>query len=494
MTSYPSTPGASHVASAAGVVSAALLLVACGGGGDDNPQSATVAPAVACSSLANKTILNVQVTAAVAVAASGAIPAYCKVAGTESGTQHDIEVRLPDAWQGRYVEEGGGGFDGSIPQVGAKNVALSSGAVQTANNGGHRDPSGSVFLNNPLVVQRYAHTAILTATRFGKAITSAYYGKGPKFSYYEGCSNGGRGALNAADKYGDEYDGVIAGAPTRNLTGQIEQWTRASALTIPSVAKLTAINAAAVTKCDALDGATDGIVSNWQACKFDPTVDVPASVGLTSGEATSVKSLMTDLSLSNGKTIYSGYGIGNMSQWGPIYGFLGVGHMQNIVLNDATWSPATFDVNSYYQTISNVIDGTYGFSASTAGLAQFLNTGKKILIWHGSDDGLLSHKDTLRTWQDITSAAGTAASNNSKVYIASGVNHCGGGPGADTFDMLTPMMNWVEKGTVPGDIPASKVTAGVTQFTRPVCEHPKFPKYSGSGNVNEAANYTCAAS
>ena len=119
---------------------------------------------------------------------------------------------------------------------GSTDVALSSGAVQTANNGGHRDPSGAIFLNNPLVVQRYAHTAILTATQFGKAVTNAYYGQGPKYSYYEGCSNGGRGALNAAAKYGDEYDGVIAGAPTRNLTGQIEQWTRATALTLPSAA------------------------------------------------------------------------------------------------------------------------------------------------------------------------------------------------------------------------------------------------------------------
>jgi hypothetical protein len=493
MTSYPSTLGAARVASAAGVVSAALVLAACGGDGDDETQAATVAPAVACSSLVNKAFFNVQVTAAVAVAASGAVPAYCKVSGTENGTQHDIEVRLPDVWRGRYVEEGGGGFDGRIRPVTDTNVPLSSGAVQAANNGGHRDPSGAGFLNNPLVVQRYAHTAILTATRFGKAVTTAYYGEGPKYSYYQGCSNGGRGALNAAAKYGDEYDGVIAGAPTRNLTGQIEQWTRASALTLPSVANLTAINAAAVAKCDALDGATDGIVSNWQACSFDPTVDVPAAVGLTAGEAAAVKSLMTDLALSNGTTVYSGFGIGNMAQWGPAYASLGVGHMRNIVLNDATWSPATFDVDSYYPIISNVIDGTYGFSASTAGLAQFLNEGKKVLVWHGSDDALLSHKDTLRTWQEITSAAGTAASNNSKVYIASGVNHCGGGPGADTFDMLTPMMNWVEKGTAPGDIPASKMSAGVTQFTRPMCEHPKFPKYNGSGNVNDAANYTCAA-
>ena len=494
MTSYPSTPGAARVASAAGVVSAALVLAACGGGGDDGTQTASVTPAVACSSLANKAFFNVQVTAAVAVAASGAVPAYCKVSGTENGTQHDIEIRLPDAWQLRYVEEGGGGYDGSIRQVGSANIPLSSGAVQGANNGGHRDPSGAVFLNNPLVVERYAHTAILTATKFGKAVTNAYYGQQPKYSYYEGCSNGGRGALNAAAKYGAEFDGVIAGAPTRNLTGQVEKWTTASALSIPSATKLSAINAAAVAKCDALDGAKDGIVSNWQACTFDPSVDVPSTVGLTAGEAAAVKSWMTDLKLSDGTTIYSGYGIGDMATQAQFYGFLGVGHIRNIVLNDATWPPSSFDVNSYYPTISNVLDSKYGFSASVAGLAQFLNEGKKIVVWQGSDDALLSHKDTIRTWQEVTSAAGTAGSANSKVYIASGVNHCSGGPGADTFDMLTPMMNWVEKGTTPGDIPASKVSAGVTQFTRPMCEYPKFPKYNGSGNVNDAANFTCAAS
>ena len=149
MTSYPPTPGAARVASAAGL-SAALVLAACGGGGDDGTQT-TVAPAVACSSLVNKTFFNVQVTAAAAVAASGAIPAYCKVSGTENDTQHDIEIRLPDAWQLRYVEQGGGGYDGSIRQVGATNIPLSLGAVQGANNGGHRDPSGAIFLNNPLV-------------------------------------------------------------------------------------------------------------------------------------------------------------------------------------------------------------------------------------------------------------------------------------------------------------------------------------------------------
>lgn len=502
-------------------VAAAALVAGCGGGGGSTllptaptaggstPPPATgptppagggesltvdTSPAISCDSLTGQTIENVQVTGAVVVPATATLPAYCKVNGTQIGTQHDIEVRLPDVWQRRFVQQGGGGFDGSIPAVGTTNVALSKHAVLTANNGGHRDPSGAVFLNNSAVVQLYAHTAINVATKFGKAVAEKYYAKTTSYSYYQGCSNGGRGALNAAAKYGSDFDAVIAGAPTRNLPGQIEQWTRASALAMPSSTKLAAVNAAAVAKCDALDGATDGIVSNWSACQFDPATDVPAAAGLTADEAAAVKSLMTDLKLSDGRTIYSGFGVGSMAQWGPAYASLGVGHMRNIVLNDASWSPTNFNVDSYYPTIAGVIDGYYGFSASVDGLASYLKAGKKIVIWHGSDDSLLSHKDTIRTWEPVVTSAGAAAAANSRLYVAAGVSHCGGGPGADTFDLLTPTMDWVEKGTDPGTPTATKVnSSGATLFSRPLCQYPSFPKYKGSGDINDGANYQCSA-
>lgn len=489
-------------------VAAAAFIAGCGGGGSDTPaggaatgtagggESPTVdvSPSVSCASLAGQTVANVQVTGAVPVPATEVLPAYCKVTGTQVGTQHDIEVRLPDVWQRRFVQQGGGGFDGSIPSVGTKNIALSQHAVLTANNGGHRDPSGAVFLNNQAVVQLYAHTAINVATKFGKAIAEKYYAKTVSYSYYQGCSNGGRGALNAAAKYGSEFDAVIAGAPTRNLPGQIEQWTRASALTVPSAAKLAAINTAAVAKCDVLDGAKDGIVSNWSACQFDPSTDVPSSVGLTPDEASAVKTLMSDLTLADGRTIYSGFGVGSMSQWGPAYASLGVGHMRNIVLNDASWAPTSFNVDAYYPSISGVIDGYYAFSASVNGLSEYLKAGKKIVVWHGSDDALLSHKDTIRTWEPVVSAAGVAAQANSRLYIASGVNHCGGGPGADTFDLLTPTIAWVEKGADPGTPTASKVnSSGETLLTRPLCQFPTYPKYTGTGDLNSAGSYQCSA-
>lgn len=466
----------------------AAVLTACGGG--DDRSTAPLQAIVACGELAGQTMGNVQVVAAVPVPATTNIPSFCKVNGTEVGTQHDIEVRLPETWTQRFVQQGGGGFDGAIPAVGTTNVALAQGAVLTANNGGHRDSSGNSLLNNESVTQRYAHTAILTAAQFGKAVAAKYYGRGPSYSYYQGCSNGGRGALNAAAKYGAEFDAVIAGAPTMNLSGQIAQWTRASNLTVPTNEKLAAVSAAAVEKCDALDGVRDGIVANWAACQFDAAVDVPASAGLTAPEATAVKSLMTDLKLADGTTIYSGFGTGQLSGF---FAFLGVGHMRNIVLNDPSWDPVTFDVDTYNPIITAAIEGKYGFSASPTRLADFMRSGKKIIVWHGSDDGLLSHKDTLRTWDTVQAAAGSAA-ENARVYIAGGVGHCSGGPGADRFDLLKPTMDWVEQGAKPGAITATKVTNNVTQFTRPLCVHPAFPKYNGAGDVNSASSFTCSAS
>lgn len=454
--------------------------------------TAAVSPAVPCESFTGQAIGDVQVTAAVRIPATGSLPAYCKVNGTQIGTQHDIEVRLPDVWQRRFVQQGGGGYDGAIPAVGSTNVALSQNAVLTANNGGHRDSTGAVLLNNPAVIQLYAHTAINVATKFGKATAEKYYAKKANYSYYQGCSNGGRGALNAAAKYGSDFDAVIAGAPTRNLPGQIAQWTRAATLAIPEPAKLTAINAAVVAKCDALDGVSDGIVSNWSACKFDPTKDVSSEVGLTSAEASSINSLLTDLKLADGRTIYSAFGFGNMAPSAPFYGFLGVGHMRNIVLNDATWSPVGFAVDTYYPKIADVVDGYYGFSASTSDLSNYLKAGRKIVVWQGSDDSLLSHKDTIRTWEPVVTSAGLSGSENSRLYIAAGVAHCSGGPGADSIDLLTPTMAWVEKGVDPGTPIAKKLNAsGTTLFSRPLCQHPSYPKYKGTGDINDSTNYQC---
>lgn len=454
---------------------------------------APIAPARSCESLVGLSFYNVPITAAVTVPAANGMPAWCKVTGTEQGTKHDLEVRLPERWLGRYVQRGGGGFDGSIPPAAFSGGALRLGAVQGANNGGHRDPTGAALLGDVRAIERYAHGAILTATRFGKAVTQAYYGRAPAHSYYEGCSNGGRGAFNAAAKYGPEFDGIVSVAPTMNLSGQIAAWTSAAALSLPSREQFAAIHAAAAARCDADDGARDGIISRWQRCAFDPAKDIPKSVGLTSAQLAAVQKLLDGWQAPDGSPIYAGYGYGDMAPGAPAFAMFGTGQMRSIVLSDANWSPQGFDPVASLPRISAVIDGQYQFSATPEGLAQFLRGGGKMMLWHGSDDALLSHKDTIRTWERLGQVAGEATRRASaRFYIAPGVAHCAGGPGADGIDALGALVNWVEQGQAPGTLEAVKRGPdGAVKFSRPLCEYPAWPKYRGTGDVNSAASFAC---
>ncbi len=459
-------------------------------------------PVTACADLLGRTFNQTTVTAAKAVDASAQLPAYCEVLATEIGTSHDMKALLPDAWARRYYQQGGGGMDGVIPELIPENVngvqggraALLAGAIVLGNNGGHRDPTGAALLNNPSASQAYAHTAIGIARDFGEALAQAYYGGATQFAYYQGCSNGGRGALNAAAKYGAKFDAVIAGSPTRSDPGVTAQWLLLSQLPLPPYDKLKAVAAAAVSKCDLLDGVRDGIISNWRACAFDPVRDVPPEIGLSPSEADAIKTLMGDVKLANAGTVYSGYGYGfgdkSMRFSSKLYEFLGLGYMRYIVLNDPAWQAAGFTVDAYFETIRSVLEDRYQFDAETAGLKGFLDSGKKILVWHGSEDTIDSHRDTIRKWGELEDAAGTMARRNARLFIPAGVQHCGGGVGPDRFDPFTAMVNWVEKGLAPDDLIVSKADGGLVS-SRPLCRYPAYPRYRGVGDIHLAESYSC---
>ncbi len=485
------------------VVAGTLLLPLMLAGCASSPDLAAVRPGPACVSLLDKTFNHAMVTAAKAVGATDQLPAYCEVLATEIGTSHDIKVLLPESWTRRYYQQGGGGMDGIIPELISEKIngvqggraALKAGAIVLGNNGGHRDPTGAALLNNPDATRRYAHTAIGIARDFGEALAQAYYGDATKFAYYQGCSNGGRGALNAAAKYGSKFDAVIAGSPTRSDAGVTAQWLRLSQLPLPPFDKLKAVAAAAVLKCDMLDGVRDGIISNWRACNFDPARDVPIELGLTPSEAGAIKSLMGDLQLANGSTVYSGYGFGfgdkGMKFSSRLYEFLGLGYMRYIVLNDPAWQATGFTVDAYFEKLRAVLEDQYQFDAETAGLKAFLDSGKKILVWHGSDDTIDSHRDTIRKWAELEDAVGATARQNARLFIPAGVQHCGGGVGPDSFDPFTAMMNWVEKGVAPDELQVTQSDT-IPARSRPLCRYPAYPRYRGAGDVNLAEYYRCS--
>jgi feruloyl esterase len=467
-------------------------------------------PAVPCASLPLLQLPRTVITSATFVPASGSVPAYCRVLATVA-PETDIEVRLPDDWQERLLQLGGSGFDGTIPNLNLNDVHLAEGFALAASNGGHRDPTGGPtrFLNQPALIEDYAHAAIEKTVRFAKAISYAYYGERPRYTYFAGCSNGGRGALNAAAKYGDEYDGVIAGAPTRNLSGLISGWARASGLQAPSPAKLASMYQAQLTQCDIDDGLVDGIIGNPDACRFEPaSMRCPAGVDsascLTDAEVEAVDTIRSDLDLDNGRMVYSRLGVGNPSRGFGVFmplgppgsptasRFLAAGHLQYIVYGDPAYDPTGYDADRDFRRVRNVVEGIYDFSPDTAPLARYLRSGGKVIVWHGTEDTTLSHLDTVRSYEAMVDRAGKAG-NNARLYTPPGVQHCGGGPGADGFDLIGAMRDWVEKRRAPRTLAALKFdAAGDVLFGRPLCEYPKYPRYTG-GDPNGVTGFRCIA-
>ena len=466
-------------------------------------------PDIPCSALAHLTLPHTTITSTTSVAATDTAPGYCRVLATVQ-PETDIELRLPDRWQERLLHLGGSGFDGVIPNLNPNAVHLHQGYAVVASNGGHRDATGGPtrLLAQPALIEDFAHRAIEKTVRFAKVAIHAYYGDRPRYTYFAGCSNGGRGALNAAAKYGDEYDGVIAGAPTRNMSGLISGWVRAGLLPAPAPAKLQAMYRAQVAECDGDDSLVDGVISNPEACRFDPASmrcapGVNGASCLTDAEIEAVNTIRSDLELANGRTVYSRLGLGDPSKGfgvfmplGPpgsptVGAFLGGGHLRYIVYGDPAYDPARYDIDHDLRDVRTVIEGIYDFSANTVPLARYLRRGGKVIVWHGAEDTTLSHLDTARSYEQMIDRAGKGE-QNARLYVPPGVQHCGGGPGADRFDLITAMRDWVEQGRAPRTVVALKGdNAGNVLFARPLCEYPEYPRYTGYGDPDSATSFRC---
>ena len=283
---------------------------------------------------------------------------------------------------------------------------------------------------------------------------------------------------------------MIAAAPALELPGVISRWADAARLNPPPAPKLATLSQAQTAACDGLDGLADGIVSHPSACRFDPaSLRCPPNQDnascLTDSEIQVVQTLRTDLTLKNGKPVYPRFGIGNpgtglgvfMPLGGPatptFASFLAGSFLPFIVYNDPAYDLATYDVQVDLKTVVNVMEHTNSFSPETNRLDQFLRNGKKIIIWHGAEDTLISHFDSARAHAAMVARAGQD-SDNARLDVLPGVQHCGGGPGASRFDMVAALSDWVENGQAPNGLVASRTdAAGGVLFTRPIASSPR---------------------
>ena len=563
MRSTPSNPWAPLT------LAAVIGLSACYGSDGKLPRLAAASPGALsdCAalsgklSLANTTISSVaEVAAGVLTVAGSPVAAHCLVKGsmysrtsTVDGRTYAIgfEMRLPLKWNGRFFYQANGGIDGfAATATGAVNggpgldCPLNQGFAVLSSDAGHDGALGPLFGIDPQARLDYGYQAAAKLTPMAKSLIQTAYGRPPDRSYFGGCSNGGRHTLVAASRLAEQYDGFLAGAPGYNLpkaaianiAGAQASATLATSSDLETgftATERALVANAVLAKCDALDGATDGLVQDTTACQaaFDLGRDVPTCTGardgtcLSAAQKTAIGKLFAGATTNTGTRIYASFpydnGIAtvNWASWKFVAPLVLDSYAVGLIWQAPPENPATFNGASFALTGSvdsmlakvNATSGLYTESAMSfmtppnpRDLSTLKNRGAKLMIYHGTADSIFSSDDSTTYYNNLRQANGGDASNFARFYRVPGMNHCSEGPSTDQFDMLTPLVAWVEKGIAPDRVVANVRgtgnPAGVNADlpsgwspvrSRPLCPYPKVARYKGSGSMELADNFSC---
>ena len=511
------------------VVAASIAAAAFGqpqGAGRGAPLGTTPKPAVAnakpvrsCESLATVALPNTTIESA---AVDPANPGICRVTAITThppaGDKVKIWIGIPTAnWNGRFLGVGGGGFSGGNP--GGVNGPVSLGYAAGSTDAGHEGGSGSFGLDsngrlNWQAIRDFGHVGMHEMTVTGKALTQAMYGTAPRYSYFNGCSTGGRQALMEAQRYPQDYNGMVAGAPAINWTKLLMQsmWgtVQMNAAGNPVAAcKLAAATAAAIAACDAQDGVKDGVIDNPTACKFDPMTLIGTSApncgDFTEADANLIRKLWEGPRRQDGSFLW--YGQSRGADLRAVSGTRGT-PLQTVPFGfSVDWlryflaQNPQFDANTVtpdaYERLWDQSQEEYGIVIGTDNpdLSAFRDRGGKAIVWHGWSDQLISAEATIDYYQRVLRQMGGAEKTSQfvRLFLAPGVAHCGGGEGPAPYGQLDMLLSWVEDGKPPVTLTAARrdQTGAITR-SRPLCQYPLVAKYKGIGSTDDASNFVCA--
>lgn len=440
------------------------------------------------------------------------LPEFCRVALTmapSSDSSIQVEVWLPfSTWSGRFRGLGGGGYTGSI-NYGALGTALRAGDA-TANTDMGTAPAsggnGTALVGHPEKWLDFGSRSTHLMTVAGKILVQAFYGTAPRYSYFTGCSTGGHQGLEEAQLFPNDYDGILAGAPGHNRThlhmtfvNNYKVAHTAPGSVIPA-SKLAMLNQAVLSACVGKDGglATDGFLTDPRKCHFDPASllcsagDAPTC--LTASEVYTAKAFYDGLrNPRTAELIYPGWALGSETGWGSLQGttspaFPGI---LNWALG-AAYNPLTVDWDKDTATIDATLAPTVNFLSTD--LSRFRAHDGKLILYHGFADPIVVTRDTITYYdriRDEQNLSPEELQSFARLFLVPGMGHCSGGPGPNTFDALTPLINWVENGDAPESIVATRSQGGSVVMSRPLCAYPKQARYIGSGAPNDAANFVC---
>jgi len=474
------------------------------------------AAATPCENLAGLRLADATITSAVVVsegpppargtpsaniAPPANIPAHCRVQLTLKPTSDSLinmELWLPvQNWNGKFMGVGNGGFAGSIQgRTNEMPDALRRGYATAGTDTGHQEPGGDWAIGHPEKMIDFAYRSTHEMTLKAKEIVKAFYNQPAKYSYFKGCSTGGRMALMEAQRYPADYNGIIAGSLANR---HIHMWTAGVARSIElsrhPEGTLTAEKAAFVnqTVADACDTLKEGFLNNPRQCTVNFSKLLCAAgkdndTCLTAAQLRTVNTFYGGVKNAKGELIFSGQALGNPipALRGTNQAPGGVFDIVRIAFNDPNLDWQKFDLDRDMP----IIDKALGYVDSVnPDLGAFKQRGGKLLLTHGWADTGITPENTIWYYVSVLDKMGRNQSDWVRLFMAPGMGHCGGGPGVNAFDAIGTLEHWVEKGVAPDQM----MGRGADGLARPLCPYPQYAVYKGIGSLKDAANWACAA-
>lgn len=488
---------------------------------------APVAPRQECAALGGLGTGEVTITGTEAMASAGDQPAFCRVTGVIA-PEVRFEVDLPERWNRRVYMFGNGGYAGeSLDQPRRRALsaaALRAGFLTAQTNTGHdasREPLGSFAANSLPKLLDYAFRAVHGTVVQAKRLAAAQYGRDVAYSYWDSCSTGGRQGLMSVQRFPDDFDGVIAGAPVRNLVDTMVNYVwNARALDGAglTLAKLETVAGAVYGRC----AAKDGLIADPRRCDFDPARDVkqcPAGADrddcLTGAQAQALTKVYSGITLDDGSPYFFGWPKGaeavglsfdrsgrRTSGWdfwmldaqgrpGRQVTYM-TSFMQNMAFGQAEpdfdWRRFDFRKDPPRMgAIRQLLD------PDATDLSAFRRHGGKLIMYHGWADMALTPFMSVDYYERAVQANGPDTKDFFRLFMIPGMSHCSGGLATDRFDAISAMVNWVEAGIAPDRIQAARMRDGRVDRTRPLCPYPQVAVYDGTGDIDQAASFRCQA-
>ncbi|MEO8681175.1 MAG: tannase/feruloyl esterase family alpha/beta hydrolase [Vicinamibacterales bacterium] len=489
------------------------------GGSGAGPRVEAAAP-IACAALQQVAIPNGTVISAEPVQAGtfkppppanaspfADVPAFCRVILTLTPTPDSdikVEVWLPTpGWNHKLEAVGNGGLGGAMP-YGPLGAAVRAGYAGVGTDTGHVGGNADFVAGHPEKLVDFAYRAIHEMTVTAKTIVTAHYDAKPEKAYFASCSTGGRQALVEAQRYPEDFDGIVAGDASwdqmRLYAARVAlnvYVNREPAAVIPPT-KYPLMHNAVLAACDTNDGVKDGVIENPAACKFDfASLACRGADGpdcLTRPQIATAQAMASPITdATSGAVLHPGrYYPGSELGWGGVGGPAPSGEslegMTKIVFKPG-WD---YHAIRGPADVERAVKADHGLlRADDANLARFFNRGGKLLMYHGWADPLVTPDASLIMFRKINEAVGAKAKDSLALFMVPGMGHCQGGPGTDVFDKVAAVDQWVRSGKAPQSIEASHMTNGTVDRTRPLCAYPMTAHYIGSGSTDDAKNFRC---